>query len=102
MSSDVVEGAVPKVWPCVVVADRYGGTYSGAAWLAFNAYEVPAGPLADDVTCADFWDDVDNRMPVGRGNTPDEAVKVLAEKMAAWEQLTAPGRASDLDVLHRR
>ena len=59
------------VWPCVVVMSRYAGTYSGARWVAFNSYDVPAGALGGDVWCSEFFADYSG--PIGRGDTPNDA-----------------------------
>lgn len=65
------------VYPVTIVADRYSGTYSGAAWLAFNLYDtqLPDGWDSDDVTTAEFW--VSNKEVVGKGNSPQEAYEDL-------------------------
>ena len=67
-------------WPCVIVADRYTGTYSGALWTAFALEEIPEGCRADDVTCQDFWCEMTD--PVGKGSTPDEALADLNRAIA--------------------
>jgi hypothetical protein len=75
-----------EVYPCVIIPSRYGGTYSGGTWLAFNAHEEPGGATSGDNECADFFDDADQRMPIGRGETPNEALADLAGKVKKWRQ----------------
>ena len=66
-----------ELYPVTIVTDRYGGTYSKGRWLAFNLppNELPPEIDADDVTCYKFWKNTD--ILVGRGSTPDEALKDL-------------------------
>lgn len=66
-------------YPCTVVADRYGGTYSGGQWLAFPCEpdEVPPQVNSGDVESMLFWggEDVGLRQPdVGRGSSPQGAI----------------------------
>lgn len=61
-----------------VDTDRYGGSYSGyvyTAWLNSVPEDVDAG----DFYCGVFWDK--NKIIFGGGNTPDEAVKDLFDKL---------------------
>jgi hypothetical protein len=64
-------------YPCVIVHDRYSGSYSGALWIAFMRDDVPPDSQADDVTCMNFWSSFDE--PFGRGSTPQGAVEDLAK-----------------------
>ncbi len=64
-----------NTYPCVILSDRYRGTYSGALWTAFPSDEAPEAVYEDDVTCHNFWADCTD--PVGKGNTPEEAVTDL-------------------------
>lgn len=90
------------LWPLTVAKDRYGGAYSGGAWLAFGLTPdcAPSEPWGDDVTCAAFWGGALARDPkfrdapecglnyelggiwhpeaIGRGRTPGLAVADLA------------------------
>lgn len=65
------------MYPITIVKDRYGGTYSGGAFLAFNlpCEEIPLEIDADDVTCYKFWKNT--KIKVGKGATPDEALNDL-------------------------
>ncbi len=77
--------------PVTIICDRYGGTYSGAPWLAFNLdpEDVPEDVSGDDVECMMFWEhqrsmeilDRKHAMPIGRGNGPDEALQDLYRKV---------------------
>jgi len=66
-------------YPCVIVHDRYSGTYSGARWTAFMRDDIPPGSQADDVTCMDFWTSFDE--PVGRGSTAQGALDDLVKQV---------------------
>jgi len=77
---------IEHIWPLTIVADRYGGVYSGGRYLAFNAYpdELPVEPFAGDIPCMDFWDhqnDYQARI-IGVGWTLDEALESLQEQLA--------------------
>lgn len=68
-------------WPTTVVRDRYGGVYSGGTWLAFplRPESVPSAAADSDVPCRRFWDEHRKAasLPIGVGETPDEAVAAL-------------------------
>lgn len=44
------------VYPVTIISDRYGDTYSGAPWPAFNLdpENVPEDVAGDDVECMMF------------------------------------------------
>ena len=71
------------LWPVTIIEDRYSGTYSGAVWTAFNCYDVPSGPASDDIACSEFW--AEPCMPVGKGETPNEALEDLRRSAEDWE-----------------
>lgn len=66
-----------EIYPLTITKDRYCGTYSRGEYLAWklDIWEVPRDPFEDDVTCMMFWDM--NKIPVGRGETPEAAVSDL-------------------------
>ena len=70
--------------PVTITPDRYGGTYSGGAWLAFpvEPSEVPNGPFGGDIYAASWWGEHDN-IPIGRGATPDLAYSDLLHRLEA-------------------
>jgi len=79
-----------KIWPCVIIADRYSGVYSGGLWLAFDidSLLLPKGPFSGDMDCMDFWYYYKNSMKeneyerkIGIGNTPNDAYNDLLEKL---------------------
>lgn len=80
-----------KIWPVTIVKSRYQGSYEGGKWLALNViYEnVPRSIMCDDIACATFFDTYDksnkkkNPLKIGRGNTPDEALKDLVAQYYA-------------------
>ena len=69
------------IYPLTIINDRYTGTYSGGEFTAWNMdyHEIPIAPDDDDVTCATFW--ARNKIPVGRGKTPEEAVRDLGRRL---------------------
>jgi|GEM_PF-6003985 len=74
-----------EIYPLTIVADRYGGCYSGAAFIAWNkdTVEVPEDSQGSDRTCSVFWANV-NREEIGFGDTPDEAYLDLCAKL--WKK----------------
>ena len=68
-------------YPTTIIADRYGGTYSGGEWLAFplDPWEIPEEVDGEDVECMMFWEGFDG--VVGRGVTPDAAFLDLVIQM---------------------
>jgi len=83
-SSELINLKIPC--PLCIIEDRYGGAYSGACFLAFNLspsyifFELPVD--AGDVECQNFWEGNDpdhdvNDYIIGKGNTPEEALKNL-------------------------
>jgi len=64
------------IYPCVIFADRYGGTYSGGKYVALYRKDIPSECFADDVTNSTFW--YEYNQPYGIGDTPNEALENLA------------------------
>lgn len=71
------------VYPCTINSDRYGGGYSGGEWVAWaiDAEDVPAGPEGCDTSAEMFWGRPGTWNPAGIGNTPNEALANLREKL---------------------
>ena len=69
------------IYPLTIINDRYTGTYSGGKFTAWNLdyYKIPVDPDDDDVTCMAFW--ATNKIPVGRGDSPEDAVKDLERRL---------------------
>jgi len=78
------------LYPVTVFTSRYGGTYEGAPWIAVQLHVDPHiggrqdeqsldGCQGDDVDCLMWYENV--LIPIGRGDTPDEAVKDLARQL---------------------
>lgn len=85
---------IHEIYPCTIIMDRYNGTYSGGKWTAWNMHEqdIPYEPSENDVSCAAFWDSYENgsiefkneygeKVCIGLGNTPQEALEDLARRM---------------------
>lgn len=73
-------------YPTTIIADRYSGTYSGGAWVAFPLYAEDIDPRAsgDDISCAEFWGEMDPH-EYGVGDSPQEALEDLRKKMEVYE-----------------
>ena len=71
-----------KIYPLTIVADRYGGSYSGALFTAWNLqYDQLPGEISDcDLGCGIFWTKAD-RSEIGFGSNPNEAYQDLLEKL---------------------
>ena len=70
------------IYPLTVVRDRYTGSYSGGRFTAWNVdvEDVPEDINEDDVTCYEFWwGDESKKYAIGKGRTPNEAIKDLAK-----------------------
>lgn len=75
------------IYPLTIIQDRYNGIYSGGKFTAWNLYpdELPEEAFGDDVTCRCFW--ADQEIMVGRGDTPDEALAMLAVSLEQKKRL---------------
>ena len=71
-----------ELYPITVVATRYGGSYEGGLWAAFNArpWEVPTAAMGDDIACMTWWSE-ENKARTGLGFNPDAAVADLKQKL---------------------
>jgi len=69
------------IYPLTIVRDRYSGTYSGGKYTAWNldVEDMPEDISDDDMTCMDFW--AVNKIPVGVGATPFEALEDLKKEL---------------------
>jgi len=78
--------AYDMILPVTITPDRYGGTYSGGAWLAFplDPNTVPGGPFGGDVFANDWWAELGD-VPVGRGESPDRAYDDLSRRLEAMQ-----------------
>ena len=68
-------------YPLVVINDRYSGAYSGGGFTAWNLYvdEIPTDIDDSDNECMEFW--ITNKIPVGIGSNPEEAIEDLKRKL---------------------
>ena len=84
VSVRVAEKDERHLYPVTIIATRYGGTYEGAAWAAFNLDEcdVPVWATASDLECSAWWRDVAPGFPVAVGPSPDASVEALRRKVA--------------------
>jgi hypothetical protein len=80
-------------YPVAVFEDRYGGVYSGGAWIAIAEASEPYdqentrarfclvgdnGPFGGDVAASTFWSDSPEWIAVG--STPDAAIVSLRNR----------------------
>lgn len=70
-----------EIYPLTILKDRYGGIYSGGKYLAFNKHhdEIPNNVYGDDIACCEFWEDFCD--VYGTGNTIENAIQELTEKI---------------------
>lgn len=74
--------ALPAVHPLTVLASRYRGTYEGAPWVAFNERpEDLKQAMSDHISGGSFFRLYERFKPIGRGKSPDEAIRDLAQKV---------------------
>ena len=78
---DWQDGHDAAPYPMTIVQDRYGGCYSGGAYTAWilEPWEVPGEIGCGDVICSAFW--AENKLPCGKGATPDEAERDLINRI---------------------
>lgn len=69
------------IYPLTVCYDRYQGTYSGAAFTAWNLdpCDVPEEIYSDDIDCMLFWQL--NHIPCGKGPTVQDAIVDLVNQI---------------------
>lgn len=82
-----------EIYPLTIVADRYGGCYSGAAFIAWNkdTVEVPEDSQGSDRTYSVFWANV-NREEIGMTSSDFISRRCLLQK----------GSYHDISVYRRR
>ena len=70
-----------EIYPLTIVADRYTGSYSKGVFTAWNLQcnKIPDAIDDSDIECMNFWDD--NKIKVGLGKTPTEAMEDLRNKL---------------------
>lgn len=70
------------LYPVVITATRYQGSYEGGSWAAFNLYshQLPVDHDGSDIECMEFWRGAEADR-VGRGNNPQEALDDLVERV---------------------
>lgn len=90
------QAVIDRLFPVVVMPDRYHGLYSGGEWMAISMATVPAqpgemeptraafcleeGPNGDDEEAVRFW----KGRPywIGTGKTPEDAIDALVMQNA--------------------
>jgi hypothetical protein len=71
------------IYPVTIVMDRYTGTYSSALWLAIqiDPDDMPPEIGGGDSDEEMFWREHDDlKFPIGKGNTPNDALEDLKKK----------------------
>ena len=71
------------IYPLTIFHARYNGGYEGGLYIALNVRfeNVREGLTGDDAICVETFAIVEEEMPIGRGNTPDEALNDLLAEM---------------------
>ena len=74
-------------YPTTIVADRYSGCYSNAAYLAFpvDFYKLPKDIDGGDIECMEIWKKANNDV-IGKGATPGQALKDLRKKLKPYKE----------------
>lgn len=76
---------IKDIYPLTIVSDRYGGTYSGANFLAFNLpyFDIPDEIGGSDPDEMDFWDisKTCDEYTIGKGHTAQHAFDDLYNKL---------------------
>lgn len=92
-----------SLWPIALLEDRYGGVYSGGAWVAMGRSDrqksrdaVFEGTNASDNECAEFWTN-ERKALVGLGPSPNEALQDLMTKFKTLGEATWWSRWNVLD-----
>lgn len=86
------------IYPLTIISDRYGGTYSGGNFTAWNLFpeDIPPEIFDSDVPCGTFWFEalifhwLDGL--VGIGDTIEEAVINLYINMEAAKNNKEEGK----------
>jgi hypothetical protein len=83
-----------ELWDVYIFGARYGGAYEGGKWIAWiGDHEWLDDHMGDDVSCPGFWDDY-RMAPIGRGDTPNEALadlhRICVEGRERFVPPTAP------------
>lgn len=70
-------------YPITILMDRYNGIYSGGRWLAFNLdpEEIPNEIGGGDSCEMNFFYSPPDWLVFGKGNSPEEALEDLIEKL---------------------
>jgi hypothetical protein len=78
---DLQRKSIKEIYPITIIKDRYSGFYSGGEFVAFNLElnEVPSEVLSNNEDCFYFWDNCN--ILVGVGETPNEALNDLINKI---------------------
>lgn len=83
-----------RIYPLTIIIDRYGGTYSGGEFTAWNLYPetIPDDIYSDDCTCNDFWCELNHdeksynyreyHNKCGVGHTIQEAIDNLQSNLS--------------------
>lgn len=72
--------SLDKIYPLIIVKDRYSGMYSKAEYLAFNLCikNFPHSVGGDDIEEERFWRNGEHESyKIGKGNTPHDALRDL-------------------------
>lgn len=78
------DGPLPDLYPLTVLRSRYNGTYEGAKWVAFkDRPDIVQDALGDDMACSSFFRVYGSLKPIGRGDSPEAAVRDLDKQVSS-------------------
>lgn len=81
-SAELEELAKGEISPVTIILDPEDGKHSKGKWLAYQSWpdELPKDSLGWGLS-EKFWADHDDlKLPIGKGNTPGEALEDLKGK----------------------
>lgn len=71
------------IYPLTIFHTRYNGGYEGGLYVALNVRfeNVRTSLTGDDAECMEAFAILEEEMPIGRGDTPNEALNDLLRRM---------------------
>lgn len=89
------------VYPLTIIRDRYDGFFSGAKYIAWNLeyYDIPYEASSNYYECEEFWGCYSNNYVIGKGATPEEALKDLERNIEEMERMERLEALDDTELL---
>ena len=75
---------IEDIYPLTIIKDRYNGSYSKGKYLAFNLdqWDIDDAIGGSDTDEMNYWDVRDSSNMVGKGDTIEQSVLNLLEKIS--------------------